>query len=73
MLVALLFQTITLASGDYRAVLLAGLTFAVIADGCFIAAFIRGGLMVRSASIFLILATAFVLFDFLRRAPYLIG
>jgi hypothetical protein len=39
MVVALILQTITLASGDYRTVLVVGLVLSFIADICFIAAF----------------------------------
>lgn len=66
--VALALQTITLASQDYRAILVAALTLTLIADGCFVAAFIRGRLAARVISVVLMLPTVFVVADFMRRA-----
>ena len=68
--VALILQTATLASQDYRRVLIVALALTLIADGCFIAAFIHGRLIVRCASVFLMLPTVFVVADFMRRAPH---
>jgi len=70
MVLALILQTITLASEDYRAVLIIALVFALLADGCFIAAFIRGRIVARCASVVLMLPTLFVVADFVRRAPH---
>ena len=70
MIVGLVLQTITLASQDYRAVLIAALALTLVADSCFVAAFIRGRLAARCASVVLILPTAFVVSDFMRRAPH---
>jgi len=70
MIVALILQTITLASQDYRTVLIVSLVFTLIADGCFAAAFIRGRPTVRCISAVLMLPTMFVVADFMRRAPH---
>ena len=70
LIVALILQTITLASQDYRTVLVVALVLAVVADCCFLAAFIRGRLAARCASVVLMLPTVFVVADFMRRAPH---
>jgi hypothetical protein len=70
MVLALLFQTITLASQDYRAILIVALALTLVADCCFVAAFIRGRLAARCVSIVLMLPTVFVVADFMRRAPH---
>ena len=70
MILALILQTITLASQDYRTVLVTALAFALVADGCFVAAFIRGHLVARCASVVLMLPTVFVVADFMRRARH---
>jgi len=70
MTLALVLQTVTLASGDYRIILLVALALTLVADGCFIAAFVRGRLGVRCLSVLLMLPTVFVVADFMRRAPH---
>jgi hypothetical protein len=70
MILALILQTITLASQDYRTVLITALALILVADSCFIAAFIRGHLAARCASVVLMLPTVFVVADFMRRALY---
>ena len=70
MIVALILQTITLASQDYRTLLIVALVLTLIADSCFVAAFIHGRLAARCASIVLMLPTVFVVADFIRRAPH---
>ena len=70
MILALVLQTITLASQDYRTVLITALALTFVADSFFVAAFIHGRLIARCASVVLILPTAFVVADFLRRAPH---
>ena len=70
MILALILQTITLASQDYRTVLIIAPVLALVADGCFVAAFIRGRFAARCASVFLILPSVFVVADFMRRAPH---
>ena len=70
LIVALILQTITLASQDYRSVLVTALALTLVADICFIAAFIRGRLAARCASVVLILPTVFVVADFMRRASH---
>lgn len=67
LIVALLLQAITVAGGDYRAILIVALLLAVAADACFVTAFIRGGFAARCAAIVLILATVFVVADIIRR------
>jgi hypothetical protein len=67
---ALILQTVTLASQDYRAILILALGFTLFADGCFTAAFIYGRGVARCASVVLMLPTLFVVADFVRRAPY---
>jgi hypothetical protein len=70
LIVALILQTITLASQDYRTVLIVALVLTLGADSCFVAAFIRGRLAARCASVVLMLPTVFVVADFMRRAPH---
>jgi len=70
MILALVLQTITLASGDYRTILVVALALTLLADSCFVAAFIRGRIVARCASVLLMLPTAFVVADFIRRAPH---
>ena len=70
MILALVLQTITLASRDYRAVLVIALALTLVADSCFVAAFIRGRLAARCVSVVLMLPTLFVVADFMRRAPH---
>jgi hypothetical protein len=70
LIVALILQTITLASQDYRTVLIAALVLTLVADCCFVAAFIRGRLAARCISFVLMLPTVFVIADFMRRAPH---
>jgi len=71
MVLALFFQTITLANGNYGLVLAAALALTVVADSCFIATFVRGGTAIRALSILLMLPTVFVIADFIRRAHLL--
>lgn len=66
LVVALFFQTVTLASQRITALVLT-----IVADLCFIQAFRRGGLVIRVFSVLLLLPTLFVVADFIRRAPYL--
>ena len=70
MVVALILQTITLASQDYRTVLIIALALTLFADGCFVAAFIRGHIVARCASVVLMLPTLFIVADFVRRVPH---
>ena len=67
MVLALILQTITLASGNYRTVLIASLVLTAVADACFVAAFLVGGRAARCASVLLMLPTVFVVADFLYR------
>ena len=71
MILALILQTITLASQDYRTVLIVALGLTLVADSCFVAAFIRGRLAARCASAVLMAPTVFVVADFMRRATSL--
>lgn len=68
LLLALFYQTVTLASQKYTGVLIKALILTAAADFCFIQAFRRGGLVVRVLSVLLLLPTIFVIADFLRRA-----
>lgn len=70
MVVALLLQTVTIVSQQYGDVLVASLVLTMIADCCFITAFVRGNLVVRCVSVVLMLPTVFVVADFVRRAPH---
>lgn len=67
---ALCFQFVTLANGDYRAVLLIALLLTVSADVFFLLAFTRGGFAMRCFCIVLMLPTIFIVADFMRRAPH---
>ncbi len=71
LLVALFFQTVTVAGGRYTGVLLTALALTAVADFCFIQTFRRGGMVVRCLSVLLLLPTLFVVADLVRRAPYL--
>jgi hypothetical protein len=71
LLVALFFQTVTVAGARYVGVLITALVLTVVADLCFIQAFRCGGLAIRCFSVLLLLPTLFVVADFIRRAPYL--
>ena len=71
LLIALFFQTVTIASGSYTAVLFIALTLTAFADAFFIYAFRRGGIFARSLSVVCLLPTLFVVSDFLRRTLYL--
>ncbi len=51
MILALILQTITIASQDYRTVLIVALVLTLVADCCFVAALIRGHLAARCASV----------------------
>jgi len=68
--IALSLQLTTLASQDYRGVLIVALTLTLVADVCFVVAFFRGGLATRCASVILVLPTVFIVADFIRRAPH---
>jgi drug/metabolite transporter (DMT)-like permease len=71
LLLALFFQSVTLASGRYGGILVTALVLIAIADVCFIQAFRRGGVAIRCLSILLLLPTLFVAFDFVQRLPSL--
>jgi len=70
MVLALVLQNITLVSQDYRTVLVVALVLTAAADACLVAAFVRGRIAVRCASVVLMLPTVFVVADFIRRAPH---
>jgi hypothetical protein len=69
LLVALFFQTVTLASQQYAGVLITAPCLTALADICFILAFRQGSLLVRCFSVVLLLPTVFVVADFIRRSP----
>ena len=68
MAAALFGQTITLTSGDYRAILLASLAAMGAADALCAVVFFRGGRL-RWVAVAIALPTVFLVADFLRRAP----
>lgn len=68
---ALVLQSITLASEHYELVLMMALLLTGLADWCFIKAFVRGGWLTKIASVALLTATAYIIGDFVRRAPAL--
>ena len=70
LLVALSLQVVTLAGGSYAPILLSALLLVALADACFVYSFLRAGIIVRFLSVFCLLPTLFILFDFVRRAPY---
>jgi hypothetical protein len=70
MAAALALQTVTLASGDYAAVLLIALGLTAVADACLIAVAWNSGTWLRVISIVFILPTLFIVEDFTRRAPF---
>jgi hypothetical protein len=72
MLLALGFQSITLASQDYRGALLFAFLSMVLADVCCTLVFARGGRL-RWAALALATPSCFILWDFLRRAPPAFG
>ena len=71
LLVALYFQTMTVARGGYVGVLSVAFFLTIIADLCFIQAFRQGGLLTRCFSVLLLLPTLFVVADLIRRGPHL--
>jgi hypothetical protein len=71
LLMALFFQTVTLAGQRYTSVLITAFVLTIVADLCFIQTFRRGGAVIRFFSVLLLLPTVFVVADFIRRAPYL--
>ena len=73
LLLALFFQTVTVARGGYVGVLTIALLLTIVADICFIQAFRRGGFLTRCFSVLLFLPTLFVVADLIRRGPYLFG
>lgn len=72
MLVALACQLITLASQDYRAILLFALATMTLADVCCAAVFICGG-WARWFAMLIATPSLFIVYDFLRRTPYAFG
>jgi|GEM_PF-4957224 len=71
LIVALFFQSVTLASPRYEGVLITALVCTILADVCFIQTFRLGGLVIRCLSGLFLLPTCFIVADFMRRAPYL--
>lgn len=70
MFLALFLQNVTLAGQNYRSVLVTALALTLVADVCFVVAFMRGRFVARFASVVLMLPTVFVVADFIRRAPH---
>ncbi|MDZ4290281.1 MAG: hypothetical protein U0984_20110 [Prosthecobacter sp.] len=69
LVLALGFQSVTLAKGGYVNVLIIALILTALADSCFIYTFLRGGVISRVLSVACLLPTLFIISDFLRRAP----
>lgn len=72
MLLALLYQNVTVAGGNYRMELLLALGGMVIADLCCALVLLRGGKL-RWAAAVIALPSLFIILDFMRRAPYAWG
>jgi hypothetical protein len=68
MLIALACQNITLASQDYRVILLVALGCTCVADVCCAIVLVRGG-PACCIALAIALPTLFIVWDFLRRAP----
>lgn len=68
MVVALFFQNVTVASGDYRLALANGLAGMLVADGCCLVVWRRGGDL-KWCMLAVVPPSAFIVFDFLGRAP----
>jgi hypothetical protein len=73
MLIALACSNITLASGRYNGVLLLALACAAAALLCLAVPFVRGPFCWRAVAAVLSLPAAWIVCDFLRRAPYAFG
>ena len=71
MLIALGCQNITLASNDYRILLLLALACMTIADLCFAVVAHRGDIILRSIALLMASSSLFIIWDFLRRIPYM--
>lgn len=69
MFIALVCQNITIV-GSYIGILLFALAAMIFADFCCAIIFIRGGRL-RWAAVVLALPSLFIVWDFLRRAPYI--
>jgi hypothetical protein len=67
MLLALACDNITLASEDYRGVLLAALLGMAVADSCCAVAFVGGG--PRWAALVIAAPSLFIVWDLVRRVP----
>lgn len=72
MLLALLFQTVTLATGDYRPILITSLALMVVADVCCLVVYLRGG-RARLVAALIPAPSLFIVLDFLLRAPFAFG
>lgn len=71
MLIALICQNITLASGDYGLILLVAIVTMCIADACCAIVFTRGGWM-RWAALAVASPSLMIIMDVLRRAPHVL-
>jgi hypothetical protein len=68
MLLALVCDNVSVASDDYRGVLLAALVGAAVADSCCAVLFIRGDR--RRLALVIAAPSLYIVWDFLRRAPF---
>jgi hypothetical protein len=72
MIAALMFQNITVVpKSAYAPILISALALTIVADACLSIVAWRGGWTWRVAAFLIMLPTLFILWDFLRRAPYL--
>jgi hypothetical protein len=69
MLLSLACENVTLASGSYRGILLLAVGAMVLADTCLSVVFVRGGRL-RWVALLMAAPSAFIVWDFIRRAPY---
>ncbi|MFT4588084.1 MAG: hypothetical protein ACI9VS_001035 [Candidatus Binatia bacterium] len=73
LMTGIMCQFVTLANGNYGSVLLIGLGLTILADVCFIKAFLHGGTKLRWLSGIALLPTLPALGDFINRAPYFLS
>ncbi len=69
MLMSLSCSLIPMATSDYRSVLIAAMSFMVLADSLFLIAFKKGGSILKCACLLGMSPSFFVVFDFAQRAP----
>ena len=70
---AIACSNVTLARGSYRGVLVAASACAGLSLGCLAVPFVRGPMGWRVVAVVVALGAVFVVWDFLRRAPFVFG